>query len=71
MSFINSLSVLKLLSNVQNATSTSFSDVAVVSYLANVFLIKMIAIIIIATYRFFKEDINQKIVTIKEKKQES
>ena len=30
-----------------------------------------VAIIIIATYRFFKEDINQKIVTIKEKKQES
>lgn len=29
-----------------------------------------IAIIIIATYKFFKEDINQKIVTIKERKQE-
>ncbi len=29
-----------------------------------------VAIIIIATIRFFKEDINQKIVTIKEKKQE-
>ncbi len=29
-----------------------------------------VAIILIATYRFFKEDINNKIVTIKEKKQE-
>ena len=48
MSFIKIVPDLKSLSNIQNATSTSLSDLAVVSYLASVLLNKIIAIIIIA-----------------------
>ena len=47
MSFIKIVPDLKSLSNIQNATSTSLSDLAVVSYLASVLLNKIIAIIII------------------------